>query len=71
MEFDITEYLAGLSRYEVLESFYLARNALVGDMTVLMTILFAYVTVAYLVSAKLTRWPRAPASTEERDRNGE
>ena len=56
MEFDITEYLAELSRYELFESYYLARSALVSDMTVLMTILFAYVTVAYFVSAKLTKF---------------
>jgi hypothetical protein len=56
MEFDITEYLTELTRYELLESYYLARSALVSDVTIFMTILFAYVTVAYFVSAKMTNF---------------
>ena len=56
MEFDIVEYLSELTHYELLESYYLARSALVSDVTVFMTMLFAYVTVAYFVSAKLTKF---------------
>ena len=54
MEFDFAEYLTELTRFELIEIYYLARSALVSDVTVYMTILFAYVTVAYFVSAKLT-----------------
>ena len=56
MEFDYLEYLTELTHYELLESFYLARSALNSDVTIFMTILFAYVTVAYFVSAKLTKF---------------
>jgi len=56
MEFDIAEYLTELTRFELLESYYFARGALVSDITIFMTILFAYVTVAYFVSAKLTKF---------------
>jgi hypothetical protein len=56
MEFDFAEYLTELTHYELLESFYLVRSALVSDVTIFMSILFAYVTVAYLVSAKLTKF---------------
>jgi hypothetical protein len=56
MEFDIAQYLTELTRYELLESYYLARGALISDVTIFMTILFAYVTVAYFVSAKMTKF---------------
>lgn len=56
MEFDIAQYLTELTRYELLESYYLARGALVSDVTIFMTIFFAYVTVAYFVSAKMTKF---------------
>ena len=56
MEFDIAEYLTELTRYEVLEFYYLARGALLSDVTIFMTILFAYGTVAYFVSAKLSKF---------------
>lgn len=56
MEFDIAQYLNELTRYELLESYYLARGVLVSDVTIFMTILFAYVTVAYFVSAKMTKF---------------
>ncbi len=56
MEFDFLEYLTELTHYELLESFYLARSALNSDVTIFMSILFAYVTVAFFVSAKLTKF---------------
>ena len=56
MEFDIAEYLTELTHYELLESYYLARSGLISDVTVFMTVLFAYGTVAYFVSAKLTKF---------------
>ena len=56
MEFDLLEYLTELTHYELLESYYLVRSALVSDVTIFMTLLFAYVTVAYFVSAKLTKF---------------
>ena len=56
MEFDIAEYLSELTRYELFESYYLARSALTSDVTIFMTVLFAYGTVAHFVSAKLTRF---------------
>ena len=56
MEFDMVAYLSELTRYELLESYYLARSALVSDVTIFMTFLFAYLTVAYFVSARLTKF---------------
>ena len=56
MEFDLLEYLTELTHYELLESYYLVRSALVSDVTIFMTLLFAYITVAYFVSAKLTKF---------------
>jgi len=56
MEFDLLAYLAELTRYELLDSYYLARSALISDVTIFMTNLFAYVSVAYFVSAKLTKF---------------
>ncbi len=56
MDFDLQAYLKELSNYELLESYFLVRTALVSDVTIYMTILFAYITVAYFVSAKLTRF---------------
>jgi hypothetical protein len=56
MEFDFLEYLTELTHYELLESYYLVRSALNNDVSIFMTILFAYVTVAYFVSAKLTKF---------------
>ena len=56
MEFDLPKYLTELTHYELLESYYLMRSALVSDVTIFMSILFAYVTAAYFVSAKLTKF---------------
>ena len=57
MEFDFfSDFLKELSHYELLETFYLVREGLASDVTIFMTILFAYVTVAYFVSSKLTRF---------------
>ena len=56
MEFDLLEYLTEFTRYELVETYFLVRSALVSDVTIFMTLLFAYVTVAYFVSAKLTRF---------------
>lgn len=56
MEFDLPEYLAELTHYELFDSYYLVRSALVSDVTIFMTILFAYITVAYFVSSKLTKF---------------
>ena len=56
MEFDLQEYLKDLTQYEILESYFLVRSALVSDVTIYMTILFGYITVSYFVSAKLTRF---------------
>jgi hypothetical protein len=56
MEFDMVEYLGELTHFELLEAYYLARGALTNDITAFVTVLSAYVTVAYFVSAKLTRF---------------
>lgn len=56
MEFDLLQYLADFTHYELLDAYYLARSALISDVTIFMTVLFAYVTVAYFVSAKLTKF---------------
>jgi len=56
MEFDFLEYLNELTHYELLDSYYLVRGALVSEVTIFITLLFGYVTVAYFVSAKLTRF---------------
>ena len=45
MEFDFTAYINELTRYELLELYYLARGALLNDVTIFMTLLFAYLTV--------------------------
>ena len=63
MEFDFQGYLEELSPFELFESYYLVRNALVSDVTIFMTVLFAYITVAYFVSAKLTRFQAIGIST--------
>ena len=56
MDFDLAGFLSDLSNYELLESYYLVRGSLVSDVTIFMTILFAYLTVSYFVSAKLSRF---------------
>ena len=56
MDFDFGKYLSEMSNYELLDAYFLVRNALVSDVTIFMTILFAFLTVAYLVSAKLSRF---------------
>ncbi len=56
MEFDFLEYLNELTHYELLDFYYLVRGALVSEVTIFITLLFGYVTVAYFVSAKLTRF---------------
>ena len=56
MEFDLQEYLTEFTHYELLESYYLVMDAIVSDVTIFMTILFAYITVAYFVSAKMTKF---------------
>jgi len=56
MEFDLQEYLTEFTHYELLESYYLVMDAIVSDVTIFMTILFAYITVAYFVGAKMTKF---------------
>ena len=56
MEFDLLEYLSEFTRYELFDIYYLARSSLISDVTIFMTTLFAYITVAYFVSAKLTKF---------------
>ncbi len=57
MEYDFfSEYLSKLTHYELIDTYYLVRSALVSDVTIFITFLFAYVTVAYFVSAKLTKF---------------
>lgn len=56
MDFDLEGFLSDLTNYELLESYFLVRSALVSDVTIYMTILFGYITVAYLVSAKLSKF---------------
>jgi hypothetical protein len=56
MEFDLLEYLSGFTHYELFDIYYLARSSLISDVTIYMTTLFAYLTVAYFVSAKLTKF---------------
>lgn len=63
MEFDLLEYLADFTHYELIETYYLTRNALINDVTIFTTILFAYVTVAYFVSAKMTKFQAITIST--------
>jgi hypothetical protein len=52
----MVEYLGELTHFELLESYYLARSALSSDVTAFVTILSAYVTVAYFVGARLSRF---------------
>ena len=56
MEFDLLEYLSEFTRYELIDTYYLARSSLISDVTIFMSTLFAYVTVAYFVSAKMTKF---------------
>ena len=56
MNFDFGKYLSEMSNYELFDAYFLVRNALVSDVTIYMTLLFAYLTVAYLVSAKLSKF---------------
>lgn len=56
MEFDLLEYLSEFTHYELLEAYHLVMSAIVSSVTIFMTLLFAYITVAYFVSAKLTRF---------------
>jgi len=53
MGFDIAEYLADLSKFELLEVFYLARDALIGDVTIYMSVVFAYISLAHFAGSKL------------------
>lgn len=63
MEFDLAKYLEDLSNYELIESYFLVRNALISDVTIFMTILSAYITVAYFVGTKLSRFQAIGIST--------
>ena len=56
MDFDFGKYLSEMSNYELFDAYFLVRNALVSDVSIYMTILFAYLTVAYLVSSKLSKF---------------
>jgi len=56
MDFDFGKYLSEMSNYELFDSYFIVRNALVSDVTIYMTLLFAFLTVVYLVSAKLSRF---------------
>ncbi len=63
MEFDFTKYLSEMSNYELFDAYFIVRNALVSDVTIYMTILFAFLTVAYFVSAKLNKFQAITIST--------
>ncbi len=56
MEFDLQEYLTKFTHYELFEAYYIVMDSLSSDVTIIMTIIFAYITVAYFVSAKLTKF---------------
>lgn len=56
MDIDLSEFIADLTHFEMIDSYYSIRSALISDVTIFMTLLFAYLTVAYLVSAKLSRF---------------
>ena len=63
MEFDLLEYLSEFTRYELIDIYYLARSSLISDVTIFMSTLFAYVTVAYFVSAKMTKFQAITVSS--------
>ena len=63
MEFDVSEYLDELTHFELLEAYYLVRDGLASDVTIFMTVLFAYITMAHFVSAKLTRFQAVTISS--------
>ncbi len=63
MEFDLLEYLSEFTRYELIDTYYLARSSLISDVTIFMSTLFAYVTVAYFVSAKMTKFQAITVSS--------
>ena len=63
MDYDLQGYLQELTNYELLDSYFLVRDALVSDVTIYMTILFGYITVAYFVSTKLTKFQAISIST--------
>lgn len=46
--------MEGLTRFEIHELFYMARDSAANDFSVLLTLLSAYLVVAYLSAKKLT-----------------
>ena len=59
----IIEIYSELSTFELLELRYLAREAVSIDITIFITLVFAYITVAYLVGKKLNRFETISVST--------
>ena len=56
MDWDRIEYLKQLTPYELLDAYFVAQQAVFSTVSVFMTILFAYLTVAYFVSSRLSRF---------------
>ena len=52
----IIEVYSELSTFELLELYYLAREAVGVDVTVFVTLVFGFLTVTYLVGSKLNRF---------------
>jgi len=52
----VLETYRQLSTFEQLELYYMARDAVGIDVTIFVTMVFAYITVAYLVGKKLNRF---------------
>jgi len=52
----VLETYRQLSTFEQLELYYMARDAVGIDVTVFVTLVFAYITVAYLLGKKLNRF---------------
>ena len=56
MNWDPIAYLQELKEFELLEAYFLARESVTIEITVFMTILFGYLTVAYFLGTKLSRF---------------
>ncbi len=56
MEFDRVEYYKSLSKGDLNETYFLVREIIGIEMAIYMTLLFGFLTVAYVVAAKLNRF---------------
>ena len=56
MDFDRIEYYRSLERGDLNETYFMVRSALETEVAIYMTLLFGFLTVAYVVAQKLSRF---------------